>query len=421
MNRRNFIHTIPRLAALPVLWPRSVETALAEAESKLINIGKSSSDENFWLKIRNQYFQNEKFIDFNNAGLGSSTIQINRDLADKVSNMVMLPSRNQSRGLKDLGEFIRPVLAEFVGSKEIEIALLRNATEGLAVSIYGIPLQRGDEVILSHFDYPHVYHAWKQREKRDGIVLRYAELENSFDSPEKIKKAYCKQVTEKTRAICITDLINYNGCHVPTKAILKEMPERVRYRIVDAAQSFANTFVELTNLGGTHVATSLHKWLGAPIGSGLLYVRQDMIEETWPIFATNVPGKKSCSKFEHLGTRGLAKWFVMPSVIDFHNMIGTERKSKRLIKLADEFVNKSKNVKGLSILSPRDPNLKSNIVLFNCDWIDVDALKEKMFKKNSIYFNLIKHLGIQGARLSFNVFHNESDIDKLISAIIATK
>ncbi len=208
---------------------------------------------------------------------------------------------------------------------------------------------------------------------------------------------------------------------MPTRRIIAQLPKSVRYIIVDAAQSYANCTDKLVELGATHVGASLHKWLGAPIGTGLLYVKKDRITETWPLYASDQKSSLSAIKFEHYGTRNLALLPCVDMALEFHNTMGVDRKRKYLTSLADYFIKKIKEVKDVDVLSPRHELLKSNIIMFRCSWINEPKLHAQLWHNYKIHLVHYNWQKLNAMRISFNVFHNKQDVDYLIQSLKESK
>ena len=417
MKRRHFISGLPLLASTPVLDATGLWNDSSNYRRKLHELTKIDPDgPEFWDKIRSMYVLSEELIDLNSAGLGQMNAEVTEATHQELSNLYEIPSKNISLYYRQ-SKTICAELAAATNCKPEEVLLQRNATEALSAAIFGVPLQRGDEVIVGLYDYPHVYYAWRQRADRDGIVLKYVDLGKSKLTPKKIIKKYLKQLTPKTKAIQITDLINYSGCQVPTNEIINLMPAHVRYRIVDAAQSFANTTLDLSSFGATHVGASLHKWLGAPVGTGLLYVRKEYIGETWPLFASFSGTETTISKFAHVGTRNASIYPAISFALQFHQLIGTERKKNRLLRLANYLRDGLAQIKGIEILSPSNKLLQSNIVVFSHRKVESESIVRTLWKKYKIHSTALVHERINGVRFSPNVFTRFQDLDWTLSAV----
>ena len=423
MKRRKFISKIPLLSAAAVVGNDIFTNAVQDAYHHLSSISdlENEPDKGYWSKVRQAFPDTGDHINFNSAGLGTPTMDTFSAFLSTVKDLQHLPPRSMTSLMRKLPKELKRSLSELTGVKTTELAIVRNATEALANAIYGIPLKKGDEVIIGNYDYPHIYYAWQQRAKRDGIVLRYADFPVTPSDPQEVIDAYLNKVNRKTRAIQLTDIVNYTGMQTPTRSILQQLPSHVRYRIVDAAQSLGNTRDDWQTLGATHIGASLHKWIGAPAGMGVLFVATDFIKETWPMFATNKMDDPTAIKFEHIGTRDAALYPATILALDFHRTMGLARKKKRLEQLTSHFCEKAEQINGLTILSPEHVALRSNIILFSCSWNDRPAMASRLWLKNKILTTGSDWKDAVGIRISINIFNTKEEIEALNYAIMNSK
>ena len=204
------------------------------------------------------------------------------------------------RTLDDGREPLRRKLAELAGCSSENLAIMRNSSEALENIIFGITLKPGDEVVLTKQDYPNMINAWKQREKRDGIVLKWISLDLPTTDEDYLYQSFTNVFTNKTKVVHITHLINWCGQIIPTAKIAIEARSKGILSIIDGAHSFAHIEYKIPDLEGDFYGTSLHKWLCAPFGSGLLYVKQDKISSLYPLMAAGEPLSSDIRKFENL-------------------------------------------------------------------------------------------------------------------------
>ena len=165
---------------------------------------------------------------------------------------------------------MRAKLADIAGCSANEIAVNRNASEALETVIFGLRLKKGDEVVLTKQDYPSMINAWKQREQRDGIVLTWLDLDLPSEDEDEMAKQFIDAFSDKTRVVHITHVINWNGQILPVKKIAREARSRGIEVVVDGAHAFAHMDFKIPDLECDYYGTSLHKWLSAPFGSGML-------------------------------------------------------------------------------------------------------------------------------------------------------
>ena len=233
-------------------------------------------------------------------------------------------------------------------------------------------------------------------------------------------KQYTNAFTSKTKIVHITHIINWNGQIIPVKKIAQEAHKRGIDVIVDGAHSFAHFDFKIPELGADYFATSLHKWLYAPIGSGMLYVKKEKIKNLYPLFATNEnPLKDDIRKFEHLGTRPFYIEQAINKAIEFHEMIGIERKEKRLHYLKNYWFEKVKSIPEVKLNTSLLPQWGCAIGNIAIDGKKPEELDSFLFNKYKIHTVAINWENIHGVRVTPNVYTTTKNLDVLIEGIKA--
>ena len=289
-----------------------------------------SNEKDFWEWIRQSYTVSSNLINLNNGGVSPQSLPVQEVFESYTRLSNEAPTYYMWRILDKNREAVRRELAELAGCETDEIAINRNATEALDTVIFGLSLEKGDEVIVTNYDYPNMRHAWMQREKRDGIKLIWVNIPLHENDPEKITKLFTDAITKKTKIIHITHVINWTGQVLPAKMITDKAHEKGIEVILDAAHSFAHFEFSLKELNVDYAGTSLHKWLGAPFGTGMLFIKKDKISKIWPLFPNEKPESDDIRKYESLGTRSFPAEMAIGKALSFHHTIGSERKQKRL-------------------------------------------------------------------------------------------
>jgi selenocysteine lyase/cysteine desulfurase len=238
LSRKQFIRssgmTLIGLPALSVLGPL---TALSGC-SPTSNPEQMAEDEAFWISIREHYTLDDKVINLNNGGVSPQPLSVQDAHIERYRLSNLAPSYFMWRKVDDEREPLRTRLAALVNCSAEEIAINRNATEGLNTVIFGLPLERGDGIVLSPYDYPHMLNAWRQRELRDGLQLNYVQLDLPMEDEEAIVERYREVITANTKVVHITHVINWTGQIMPVKRITEMAKAKGCEVIVDAAHSF---------------------------------------------------------------------------------------------------------------------------------------------------------------------------------------
>jgi selenocysteine lyase/cysteine desulfurase len=330
------------------------------------------------------------------------------------------PSYYMWRILDQGREPLRQNLATLAGCDKEEIAINRNSSEGLETVIFGMQLKAGDEIVAAKQDYPNMIHAYKQREMRDGIKMVWINLELPSEDEEYMVRQYVNAFTSKTKVVHITHIINWNGQILPVKKIAAEAHKRGIEVVVDGAHSFAHVNFKIPDLDADYFAASLHKWLYAPIGSGMLYVRRNKIKSLYPLFATSDnPFKDDIRKFENLGTRPMFIEQAITKALEFHDMIGSERKEKRLHYLKNYWFDKVKNIPKVKLNTSFDPKWGCAIGNVTVEGRKVEELDSFLLDKYRVHTVGIEWENILGVRVTPNVYTTLKNLDVLVDGITA--
>src|SRR5215813_3129129 len=360
-NRRRFLQGLGTLSATAFFsswakpaWSRNLERALRDAEG--IPPADLATEEDFWYYIQQSFTVSPALINLNNGGVSPAPIPVQEAVKRFYDFSNEAPSYYMWRVLDQGREPLRRNMAKLAGCSPEEIAINRNSSEGLETVIFGLQLKPGDEIVAAKQDYPNMVNAYKQREKRDGIKINWINLELPSEDENYLVNQYVNAFTPKTKLVHITHIINWNGQILPVKKIADEAHKRGIEVVVDGAHSFGHFAFKVPDLGCDYFASSLHKWLYAPIGSGMLYVKKDKIKNIYPLFATSDdPLKDDIRKFENLGTRPFFIEQAIGKALEFHEMIGPERKEKRLFYLKNYWMEAVKDVPGIKFYTSLKP------------------------------------------------------------------
>jgi selenocysteine lyase/cysteine desulfurase len=422
MNRRNFIlasagtlSTLEMFSTIDKNFTTNLEKQLTKLENQ--SLAASAENEDFWGWVRESYTVSANIINLNNAGVGPQPKIVqdahirNYHLSNEAPSYYMWRILDQGR------EGLRNKLAELCGTLPEEIAMNRNATEGLNTIIFGLNLKEGDEIVLSTFDYPNMTNAWKQREKRDKIKLVWIDIPQPLEDDNAIVKLYENAITPKTKIVHITHLINWTGNIVPCKAIADMAHKKGCEVIVDGAQSFAHFDFKIEDTGADYFATSLHKWMCAPFGSGMLYIRKEKIKNIWALLSSVEPDGDDIKKFESLGTRSFASEMAIGTAIDFHNIIGGKRKEARLRYLKDYWAEKAVRLPKAKLSTSLKPDYSCGMANIGFEGWQAQQIEAKLFERYKIHTVSIVHEKVNGIRISPNVYTNVQDLDFLMKGL----
>jgi selenocysteine lyase/cysteine desulfurase len=421
-NRRNFLQrtgmfSVSAIAAslTTPAWSRNLNAVLKEAQN--IPPDELASEEDFWYYIQQAFTVSPGIINLNNGGVSPApkTVQDAMKRYYDLSNEA--PSYYMWRILDQGRENLRSNLAQLAGCSVEEIAINRNSSEGLETAIFGLNLQAGDEIVAAKQDYPNMVNAWKQRKIRDGVKMKWINLELPSEDENYIVQQYVNAFTPKTKVVHVTHIINWNGQILPVRKIADEAHKRGIEVLVDGAHSFAHFNFKLPDLGADYFASSLHKWLYAPIGSGMLYVKKDKVKNLYPLFASDDPKKDDIRKFEHLGTRPFFIEQAIGKAIEFHEMIGSERKEKRLHYLKNYWMEKVRDIPKVKLHTSLHPKWACAIGLVSVEGKKPGELDSYLMNKHKIHTVGIEWENIKGVRVTPNVYTTTKNLDLLVKGI----
>ena len=418
-SRRQFLQTTG-LASLATLlqtetWGRNLQQAIENYQK--IDDENLASNEDFWSYVQQSYTTSGGIINLNNGGVSPSP-RIVQEAMKRYHDMCNeAPSYYMWRILDQGREPLRARLASISNVDTEEIAIVRNASEALETVIFGLDLKAGDQVILSKQDYPNMINAWKQRELREGIELVWVDLEMPTTDDSYLIESYTKKMNDKTKVIHLTHIINWNGQIIPVKPIAEEARSRGIEVVIDGAHSFAHFDFKISDLQCDYFGTSLHKWLGATIGTGFLYVRKEKIKKLYPLFAADNPHKDDIRKFESLGTRPFFIEQAIEKAIDFYLMIGAKRKEARLNYLKNYWVNQVKNIPGVVMNTPLKKGYSCAIANIGFETKNHEDLDKYLFDKFKIHTVSIHWEKIKGVRITPNVYTSTENLDRLVEGI----
>ena len=409
-RRRFFSHSA---GALALLQSDSVARAQSAAASVAGRPADTvARDEDFWLNIRHAFTVDRNMINLNNGGVSPSPKVVSDTEKRYLEIENMSPSYWMWNVLDPGIETVRRRLAREFGCDPEEIAITRNASEALENIQLGLELKRGDEVLTTNQDYPRMITTWQQRERRDGIVLRQVKFPVPPPSLDFLAKLIESNITPKTKVIHICHITNRTGQIFPVKQICQMGRARGIEVIVDGAHAFAQFPFKQADLDCDYYGTSLHKWVLAPIGTGMLYVKRSKIQKIWPLMPAPELMNADIRKFEEIGTHPASQRGAITEALNFHDSIGGERKAERFRYLRKRWSNRLRELPGVSILNSEDPEQSCAIGFVSVAGFDSQKLAKYLWDKHRIWTVAIVTKGeYEGLRITPNVYTTLEEVD----------
>ena len=415
--RRNFLSLAGKGLGLAALSSVSIASLLQEVAAATKSVAQltpaqAAMDEDYWSVIQNSFTVTRGIINLNNGGVSPSPRIVTEALVRYIWQQEDATAYTMWQILEPQSETIRTGLAEVFGCDREEIAITRNASESLEVLLMGMDFKSGDEILTTTQDYPRMLTTLRQREQREGLALKLIKIPIPPKNLNEIVAAFEKGISSRTRLILTAHQVNITGQITPVKAVCEMARARGIETIVDGAHSFAQFDFKQKDLGCDYFGTSLHKWLYAPKGTGMLYVKRDKIAKIWPLMAAESKQAGDIRKFEEIGTHSAAPKLAIGEALLFHNGIGGKRKEARLRYLSRYWMNRLKNVPKVRFNTSFDPEQSCAIANVNIDGTDPRAIGSFLFSEHKIFTTPIVHEEFQGIRITPNVYTTLGELDR---------
>jgi len=423
-TRRSFLGAIgiPAVAAaagVPLLPDRlraggRLRKALSTRHASPLD---AASDEAFWGEVARAFTVDRSLVNLNNGGVSPSPAYVQDAMKRHLDYSNAAPTYTMWRILEPQREAVRQRLAREWGVDPEEIALTRNASESLQICQLGFDLEPGDEVLTTTQDYPRMLTTFRQRERREGIVLREIQIPVPVEDPAEVVRRFEAAITPRTRLLLVCHMINLTGQILPVREVVAMARRRGVPVIVDGAHALAHFPFRLPDLDCDYYAVSLHKWLFAPHGTGLLYVRRERIPDLWPLMAAPPELDGDIRKFEEIGTHPAANYLAIGEALTFHQALGAERKTARLVYLRDRWARRLLESDGVRLHTSLAPGAAAGIATVEIEGIEPGALTDWLWRQNRIIVTPIVHAEFRGIRVSPSVYTTLEEIDRFAEAM----
>jgi selenocysteine lyase/cysteine desulfurase len=370
-----------------------------------------------WAAVRRSFAPEPGYINLENGYYSMPPdpvlAQVNAD--NRELNRAASRYKRQVR-VDDIGQLYDEV-AEFAGCRSDELVLTRNTTESLNIVIQGLQLEPADRCLMTTQDYGSMKTSFRQREKRFGNPVDEISLPLDPKSDQEILDTFAAAVRPETKVMHITHLINITGQVLPVRKLCDFARERGILTIVDGAHSFAHLDFRIDELGCDFFGTSLHKWLCAPLGNGLLYVRREQIPTVWPLMGDDYWPVDDIRKLRRLGTEPEANKRGIRPAMAFHREIGSVTKLAQLRALRSRWMDPVRGVSGIRIHTPSDPDRAAAIGNVGVDGLTPGELATRLLEDYGIYTVAINHPECPGVRVTPHLYNIFGEADQLAAAL----
>jgi selenocysteine lyase/cysteine desulfurase len=419
-RRRDFLRQIVPAGAIGAVafhtdWLERVVSASAAAADR--TAADIAADEGYWREIQQAFTLDRTIINLNNGYTCPSPRVVHEALKRYLDISNQAPIHYMWNLLEPNIETVRRKLAAEAGCDPEELAITRNASEGLQIAQLGLDLQPGDEVVTTDQDYGRMLDTWDQRARRDKIKVTKIAFPVPTTNISELTGRIEQAVTPKTKVIHFCHITNLTGQLFPVRDIARMARAKGIKTIVDGAHAFAHFPFALRDLEVDYYGTSLHKWLLAPVGTGFLYVRKENIAKTWPLTPAAAAKANDIRKFEEVGTHPAANHNAIAEALAFHQAIGVERKAARLRYLSDRWITRVEKLPRVKILNSRLPDQAWGLSNVSLEGVDVSKAYDFLWTKYRIITAAIKRDDYQGLRVTPNVYTTLEEVDTFAAAI----
>jgi isopenicillin-N epimerase len=424
-TRREFLGSIGApVAALAASAPLPFAALRPDAAERLDRLAawqgtpeEIARDEDFWFEVARAFSVDRSLINLNNGGVSPAPIYVQDAMKAHLDFMNKAPTYTMWRVLEPQKEAVRQRLARAWRVEPEELAIVRNASEALQICQFGFDLQPGDEILTTTQDYPRMLTTFEQRVRREGVVLNRIRIPVPAEDPAGVVRRFERAITPRTRLILACHMINLTGQILPVREIAALGRSRGIPVIIDGAHALAHFDFTLAELEVDYYATSLHKWLFAPIGTGLLYVRRDRIPGLWPLLAAPESMTANIRKFEEIGTHPIANFLGIAEALTFHEGLGGARKAARLVHLREYWADTLAGESGVRLHTSRKPGFACGIATVEIEGVTPGALADHLFQRHRIIVTPIGHDEFRGVRISPSVYTRKEELDRFIDAM----
>lgn len=411
MHKRDFLRTAGAASLAAVFGPRLWARHAARPPREL------AGDDAFWDAVRRQFILTPDYINLENGYYCLQSQPVLEAFIGHVRDINVRASRYLRTDQFTDKAAVRDRLASVAGCDPKELIITRNTTESLDTVIAGFDWRPGDEAVMAEQDYGAMLDMFTLQAKRYGLVKRVVSLPLDPGSDDEIVRLYEGAITPRTRLLMICHMVNITGQILPVAKVAAMAHRHGVQVMVDGAHTFAHLDYKVPDLGGDYWGTSLHKWLGSPLGAGLLWVRKDHIPTLWPIFSDQSKAADDIARLNHTGTHPVHTDLAINDALDYHLGIGIERKEARLRFLQNYWTGRVRGRPRIVLNTPTDPARSCAIANVGVTGITPADLAAELFDKHRIWTVAIDGAGVHGVRVTPHLFTSTADLDALVRAL----
>jgi selenocysteine lyase/cysteine desulfurase len=414
MNKREFLRTAAT-AGLGVLLGEQAWARFADLPAERL-----AQEEDFWAAIRGKYRLKPDYINLESGYYSIQATPVLEAFVAKVREINYQGSYYLRTTQVPDKAAVRDKLAAMAGCSPAELCITRNTTESIDTVVSGYDWKAGDEAVMAEQDYGHMLAQFRLMARRHGIINKVVSVPNDPKSDDEIVRQYAGAITPRTRLLMVSHMVNITGQILPVRKIADMAHARGVDVLVDGAHAFAHFDFRIPDLGCDYYGASLHKWLGCPLGTGILYVRREQIPKLWPIYGDHrMTDDTDIMKLNHTGTHPVYTDLAITDAIAFHETIGIKRKEARLRYLQNYWTRQVRPLPNVFLNTPTDAARSCAIANVGVKGVTPADLARTLLDKYRIWTNAVDNApaGVQGVRVTPHVFILPKELDVLVKAI----
>ena len=408
VSRRELLRSLAYSAALFGLPAAAATEDAPELPGTALLDGDA---ERYWSQLRaEQFLMPGKRAFLNTGSLGVAPRPVVEAISDYLQQAAALHiAEGYPRwGYETLDEQ-RTELAVFVGCSKDELAITHNATEAMSIIGGGMPLPRGAEVLITDQEHPSGRGPWEVRAARGELTLRKVEIPLPPESPGQLVDVIVSAIGPRTRVLSFSGITSPTGLLMPIREICRAARDKGVITVVDGAHMTGQVPYRIDDMDCDYFAGSPHKWLFAPAGSGLMYIREDRLDQHYPVIATAGWDDKSmkAGRFMRFGTNNRAIIEGFMAGLHFAHAIGIERIYARIHELAMGTRARASELPYVDMLTPEDDGMYGSLVTMrlNLDESRLQRLWQLCDER------LIWTTGSPQLRISTHIHTRRADLD----------
>jgi isopenicillin-N epimerase len=373
--------------------------------------------ESYWNHLRWQFLIPEDQAFFNTGTLGASprvVIDAVTDHLRYVEQSLALWDYSADQPEKLAGyrpeKALRQKLAEFIHCDMEELGLTVNATMAMNFVANGLDLQPGDEVIISDKEHPGGRSGWDVKQKRVGIVVKEVVLPTTVKDPDEIIERFRAAFTPRTKVLAVPHMTSSHGIILPIKRLAALGRERGVFTSIDGAQVIGHLHINVRELGCDAYYSSPHKWLLAPKGNGILFIRREMQDRVWSTLASSQWNnhKDGMFRLQQYGTLNQSLLRGLEVAVDFMDRIGRDRVEQRVRFLGGYLRRNLDTIPGAVINTPRHADLSAGITNWGVTGVSGRRLQDELWNRRKIR---VRANGETAVRQSTHIYNTLREID----------